>query len=129
VSTADFRYTVGVFQFGLPVSADERSLYLSQVADAPSKVRAAVEQLSDARLDTPYRPGGWTVRQVVHHLADAHLNWYIRAKLALTEGEPTMKPSMKICGLRFGMDALAPSSRRSRSSKASMLAQFYSLNC
>jgi uncharacterized damage-inducible protein DinB len=92
VSTADLRYPVGPFQFGLPVSADERSLYLSQVADAPSKLRAAIAQLSDAQLDTAYRPGGWTVRQVVHHLPDSHLNWYIRAKLALTEDEPTMKP-------------------------------------
>jgi len=92
MSTDDLRYPIGPFQFGLPFSAHERAVFLSQVADAPAKLRAAVAELSDAQLDTPYRDGGWTVRQVVHHLPDAHLNWYIRGKLALTEHEPTMKP-------------------------------------
>jgi len=91
MSTADLRYPVGPFEFGLAVSAQERSMYLSQVAEAPPKLRAAVENLSDAQLDTPYRAGGWTVRQVGHHLPDSHLNWHIRAKLALTEDEPTIK--------------------------------------
>jgi uncharacterized damage-inducible protein DinB len=92
MSTPDLRYPVGPFEFGLPVSASERPLYLSQVAEAPAKLRAAVAHLSDAQLDTPYRPGGWTVRQVFHHIPDSHLNWYIRAKLALTEDEPTIQP-------------------------------------
>ena len=60
MSTPDLRYPVGPFEFGLPVSASERPLYLSQVAEAPAKLRAAVAHLSDAQLDTPYRPGGWT---------------------------------------------------------------------
>jgi hypothetical protein len=89
---ADLRYPIGSFEFGLPVSPKDRPLYLAQLAEAPAKLRAAVSGLSDAQLDTPYRREGWTVRQVVHHLADAHVNWYIRAKLAVTEDEPTIKP-------------------------------------
>jgi uncharacterized damage-inducible protein DinB len=92
MSPFDVRYPVGPFEFGLPVSPQERALYLQQVAEAPAKLRAAVTHLSDAQLDTPYRDGGWTVRQVVHHLPDAHLNWYVRAKLALTEDEPKIQP-------------------------------------
>jgi uncharacterized damage-inducible protein DinB len=88
----DLRYPVGPFKFGLPVSFEDRPLYLAQLAEAPAKLRAAVAGLSDSQLDTPYRPEGWTVRQVVHHLADAHVNWYIRPKLAVTENEPTIKP-------------------------------------
>jgi len=89
---ADLRYPIGSFEFGLPVSSEDRRLYLAQLAEASSKLRAAVAGLSRSQLDTPYRPEGWTVRQVVHHLADAHVNWYIRPKLALTESEPTIKP-------------------------------------
>jgi hypothetical protein len=91
MATSDLRYPVGSFEFGLPYSAQERSLYLSQVAQAPASLGAAVANLTDSQLDTPYRDGGWTVRQVVHHLPDSHLNWYIRAKLALTENEPTIQ--------------------------------------
>jgi hypothetical protein len=92
MSPVDLRYPVGPFQFGLPVSTQERSLYLTQVAEAPALLRAAVANLSDIQLDTPYRTDGWTVRQVVHHLPDSHLNWYVRAKLALTEQEPAIQP-------------------------------------
>jgi len=92
MSTPDLRYPIGPFQFGLPVSVEERSLLLSQVAGAPAKLRAAVAHLSDVQLDTPYRAGGWTVRQLVHHIPDSHLNWYVRAKLALTEDEPKIQP-------------------------------------
>jgi hypothetical protein len=92
MSTGDLRYPIGPFEFGLPFSRPERSLFLAQVAEAPAKLRAAIAGLSDAQLDTPYRSGGWTVRQVVHHLPDSHLNWYVRAKLALTEREPAIRP-------------------------------------
>ncbi len=92
MATGDVRYPIGEFQFGLPFSTQQRTLFLSQVAEASAKLRTAVAHLSDAQLDTPYRPGGWTVRQVVHHLPDSHLNWYIRAKLALTEDQPAIKP-------------------------------------
>jgi len=62
------------------------------IAELPTRLRAAVAGLTDAQLDTPYRPGGWTVRQVVHHVADSHLNAYIRLKFALTEEKPAIKP-------------------------------------
>lgn len=62
------------------------------IAAAPSRMRDAVSGLDDKQLDTPYRDGGWTVRQVVHHVPDSHLNAYVRLKLALTEEEPTIKP-------------------------------------
>jgi uncharacterized damage-inducible protein DinB len=89
--TTDLQYPIGTFQFGLPVTPQERTPFLSQIAEAPAKLRSAVAHLSENQLDTPYRPGGWTVRQVVHHLPDGHLNWYIRAKLALTETEPAVQ--------------------------------------
>lgn len=87
----DVRYPVGRFKFSDPFRAEDRQLWLAQLAEAPAKLRAAVDGLSDARLDTPYREGGWTVRQVVHHLADAQMNWYIRPKLAVTEDVPVTK--------------------------------------
>jgi len=74
------------------VSAASRAEAIREIAATPEKLRAAVKGLSDAQLDTPYREGGWTVRQVVHHVADSHLNAYIRLRLALTETEPTIKP-------------------------------------
>ena len=88
----DIRYPVGRFSFKDPFRSEDRPLFLAQFAEAPQKLRAAVAGLSDLQLDTPYRAGGWTVRQVVHHLADAHMNWYIRPKLAVTEDLPTTKP-------------------------------------
>lgn len=65
---------------------------MCEIAAAPETVRAAVRDLNDAQLETPYRVGGWTLRQVVHHMADSHMNAYIRWRLALTENEPTIKP-------------------------------------
>lgn len=88
----DVRYPVGRFSFKDRFRSEDRPLFLGQLADAPAKLRAAVGELSDSQLDTPYRPAGWTVRQVVHHLADAQVNWYIRAKLAVTEELPVTKP-------------------------------------
>lgn len=87
----EIRYPVGRFDFKAAYNSDDRPLWLAQLADAPAKLRAAVEGLGDTQLDTPYREGGWTVRQVVHHLADAHMNWYIRPKLAVTEELPITK--------------------------------------
>jgi hypothetical protein len=63
-----------------------------EIAALPERLGEAVQSLSDAQLDTPYRPGGWSVRQVVHHVADSHLNGFVRVKLALTEETPTIKP-------------------------------------
>ena len=70
----------------------ERQVAIADIAVLPARLRAAVAGLTDEQLDTPYRPGGWTVRQVVHHLPDSHMNGLIRTKLALTEDEPTIKP-------------------------------------
>jgi uncharacterized damage-inducible protein DinB len=88
----DLRYPVGPFRRPETLDDAERRRAIDAIAAVPSKLRDAVAGLSDAQLDTPYRPGGWTVRQVVHHVADSHINAYVRFKLALTEDEPTIKP-------------------------------------
>jgi hypothetical protein len=88
----DLRYPIGKFKYDGPTTPEQKEELLSQIGQAPSHLRAAVKGLSDQQLDTPYRPEGWTVRQVVHHVPDSHLNAYIRYKLALTENEPTIKP-------------------------------------
>ena len=89
---ADLRFPVGRFAFQPAATPESRADAIAAIAATPAALRAAVEGLDDRRLDTPYRPGGWTVRQVVHHLPDSHLNAYTRFKLALTEHEPTIKP-------------------------------------
>ncbi|HUC29222.1 MAG TPA: putative metal-dependent hydrolase, partial [Candidatus Acidoferrum sp.] len=88
----DLRYPIGKFRYDGPSNEDEKRAFLDDIAQTPENLRTAVKGLSDSRLDTPYRPGGWTVRQVVHHLPDSHLNSYVRFKLALTEDDPTIKP-------------------------------------
>ncbi|HTS50498.1 MAG TPA: putative metal-dependent hydrolase [Bryobacteraceae bacterium] len=92
MDNADLRYPVGKFRFPDTISREERSTFIGQIADAPLRLRSAVSGLNDAQLDTPYRPGGWTVRQLVHHVPDSHLNSYTRFRLALTEDEPIIKP-------------------------------------
>ena len=91
-STLDLRFPTGKFQ--RPASLDEaaRARAIDIIASTPARLREAVGGLNDAQLDTPYRPDGWTVRQVVHHVPDSHLNAYVRFKLALTEDVPTIKP-------------------------------------
>ena len=88
----DPRYPVGKFEERRDLTSDDRRALIGIIAAAPRKMRDAVANLSDAQLDTPYRDGGWTVRQVVHHVPDSHLNAYVRLKLALTEDSPTIKP-------------------------------------
>lgn len=88
----DPRYPIGKFHYAGPPDQKQRQAFLDDIAHTPDNLRAAVKGLSAAQLDTPYRDGGWTVRQVVHHLPDSHLNSYVRFKLALTEDEPTIKP-------------------------------------
>jgi uncharacterized damage-inducible protein DinB len=87
----DLRYPIGKFHYDGTLSAEQKQTYLDDIAETPAKLRSAVKDLSDTQLDTPYRDGGWTVRQVVHHVPDSHLNSYVRFKLALTEDEPTIK--------------------------------------
>lgn len=88
----DLRYPVGRFKFDGQLSADQRRFFINEIAEAPVKLRAAVAGLTPEQIETPYRLGGWTVRQVVHHIPDSHLNSYVRFKMALTEEEPTIKP-------------------------------------
>ena len=87
----DLRYPVGPFR-AVPETADVISAAIRDIESMPAALRAAVSGLTDRQLDTPYRPGGWTVRQVVHHVADSHMNGLTRTKLALTEHDPTIKP-------------------------------------
>ncbi|HTT18679.1 MAG TPA: bacillithiol transferase BstA [Candidatus Sulfotelmatobacter sp.] len=87
----DLRFPVGKFHYDGTPSPEQKQVFLEQIAQTPAKLRGAVAGLADAQLDTPYRPDGWTVRQVVHHVPDSHLNSYVRFKLALTEDDPTIK--------------------------------------
>jgi uncharacterized damage-inducible protein DinB len=91
-SGPDLRYPIGRLERRTSLSVDERRAAVDAIAAAPAKLRTAVKGLSDSQLDTPYRPGGWTVRQLVHHVADSHMNAYTRFRLALTEDNPTIKP-------------------------------------
>lgn len=88
----DPRYPIGKFQMPEEVTTARRRLAIDEIAAAPRNLRAAVAGLSDPQLDTPYREGGWTVRQVVHHVPDSHMNAFIRLRLALTEDKPTIRP-------------------------------------
>ena len=86
------RYPVGHFSPPADSTVELRRTQIETLSMLPARLRAAVDGLNDAQLDTPYREGGWTGRQVVHHIADSHSNSYIRIKLALTEDWPTIKP-------------------------------------
>jgi DinB superfamily len=88
----ELRYPVGKFDFDAPVNETDYPKLIAAVAETPVALRSAVGGLSRVQLETRYRPGGWTVKQVVHHVPDSHLNAYTRFKLALTEDEPTIKP-------------------------------------
>jgi hypothetical protein len=88
----DLRYPIGKFHFDAPSTEEQKRQSIDHIAHAPANLRAAVKGLSEPQLDTPYRPEGWTVRQVIHHVPDSHLNAYVRFKLALTEDDPTIKP-------------------------------------
>ena len=90
-SVVDLRYPIGKFQWEDNLTEARRGELIGQIAETPAKVRAAVAGFTEQQFDTPYREGGWTVRQVVHHLADSHMNAYVRFKLAMTEEEPTIK--------------------------------------
>lgn len=87
----DERYPIGRFRVPEEASAAMRAQWLDELRRAPHALRSAVAGLAPHQLDTPYRDGGWTVRQLVHHVADSHMNAYVRFKLALTEDEPTVK--------------------------------------
>lgn len=86
------QYPIGKFEPNPNLSLEQRTQLINELADFTSKLKKVNGALSAAKLDTPYRDGGWTRRQVIHHIADAHLNFYSRIKLALTEESPTIKP-------------------------------------
>jgi DinB superfamily len=88
----DLRFPIGDFNWPASISAADREDCISRIASTPSRLRAVLSGLSTEQLDTPYREGGWTLRQVAHHVPDSHINSYVRFKLALTEGNPTIKP-------------------------------------
>lgn len=90
--TDNLSYPIGKFQRPASLTSAEFDKAVATLSTQPARLRAAVRDLTDTQLDTPYRPGGWTVRQLAHHVADSHVNMYVRLKLALTEENPTIKP-------------------------------------
>ena len=88
----DPRFPTGTFTFDPDVTPEKRQRSIAAIRETPAALRAAVSGLTAEQIETPYRDGGWTVRQVVHHVPESHMNAYIRFKLALTEDNPTIKP-------------------------------------
>src|SRR6184192_3062057 len=89
---SDPRYPIGKFAYDGPPTEQQRNKFIDDIEQTPARLRAAIQGLSPQQIETPYREGGWTVRQVVHHVPESHMNSYIRFKLALTEQVPTIKP-------------------------------------
>jgi uncharacterized damage-inducible protein DinB len=88
----DLRFPIGKFDKS-SIGPERRAEFIQTITDLPEKINEAVKGLSDEQIDTPYRPGGWSVKQTIHHIADSHMNSYCRFKLALTEDEtPTIRP-------------------------------------
>jgi hypothetical protein len=92
---SDPRYPIGKFKFEGTTTDSQRNQFIEDIEQTPAAMRAAIKNLDAKQVATPYRDGGWTVRQVVHHVPESHMNAYIRFKLALTEDEPTIKPYME----------------------------------
>ena len=88
----DMKYPIGIFQFDDEMTSSVINAWINEIENLPKLLRNAVKSLDDDQLNTPYRSGGWTVRQVIHHVADSHMNAYVRFKLALTEGNSIIKP-------------------------------------
>lgn len=91
-SSLDLRYPIGQFETPQALSPDDRLAAIATLADLPSQLHNAIHGMDAAQLNTPYRDGGWTVRQLIHHIADSHMNAFIRTRLALTEDWPAIKP-------------------------------------
>ena len=104
----DPRYPIGKYEMPATVTAELRAGSILEIAALPQKLREAVKGLNDTQLETPYREGGWTVRQVVHHVPDSHMNAYVRWRLALTETEPTIKPYEESAWAKLEDAARAP---------------------
>src|SRR5437764_1393049 len=92
---SDPRFPIGKFHFDGSMSEPQRKEHLESIEKTPVLIRQAVTGLTQEQLDTPYRDGGWTVRQLVHHVPDSHMNAYVRFKIALTEDEPLIKTYME----------------------------------
>jgi uncharacterized damage-inducible protein DinB len=92
LSNIDPRFPTGKLIFDPDVNDDKRRHWIESIRTTPAKLRAAVSGITDRQLDTPYREGGWTIRQVIHHIPESHANAFVRFKLALTEDTPTIKP-------------------------------------
>ncbi|KXZ23536.1 metal-dependent hydrolase [Bacillus nakamurai] len=97
MKTENLKFPIGEYKPAEFISAEQRQEWINTLEHAPAKLEHAVIAMSDSQLDTPYRDGGWTVRQVVHHMADSHMNGYIRFKLSLTEEEPAIRPYDEKC--------------------------------
>jgi hypothetical protein len=107
LSAVDPRYPIGKFEKPETIMPEDRQSAIATLAELPEQLRNAVDGLGAAELNTPYRDGGWTVRQLVHHIADSHMNAFIRLRLALTEDWPTIKPYDEAAWAELH-DALAP---------------------
>ncbi len=107
-SEQDPRYPVGRFQPPTAITATDRAAWIAEIEALPEHLRKAVSGLKDSQLDAPYRPGGWTVRQVVHHVADSHMNSLVRFRLALTEDAPTIKPYSEAAWAELADSKVAP---------------------
>ncbi|GAC1649964.1 MAG: putative metal-dependent hydrolase [Gemmatimonadaceae bacterium] len=93
MTTSDLRFPIGKPAFSAgPLSDAQRGTLIDEIAAAPAALQKAAKGLTESQLNTPYRPDGWSVRQLIHHVADSHMNAYVRCKLALTEDAPTIKP-------------------------------------
>jgi len=88
----DLRFPIGKFNLEKEVSETQISSLIDQIEALPQLLKRAVQELKEEHLESPYRTGGWTIRQLVHHIADSHMNAFIRVKLAITEDKPTIKP-------------------------------------
>jgi len=104
----DPRYPIGRFSPDASSTPETRNRHIAEIAALPQRFRQAVAGLAPAQLDTPYREGGWTVRQLIHHVPDSHMNAYIRCKLALTEDAPTIKPYDEAAWAKLADSALTP---------------------
>jgi hypothetical protein len=104
----DLRFPTGRFTLDTDVTADKRGVWIRRIAEAPALLRGAATGLNESQLQTRYRPEGWTVRQVVHHVPESHMNAYVRFKLALTEDNPTIKPYDEAAWARVADTELTP---------------------
>jgi len=104
----DSRYPIGPYAPDANPTPESRAKHIEEIAALPARMRKAVAGLSPQQLETPYREGGWTIRQVAHHVPDSHLNAYVRTKLALTENVPTIKPYDEAAWARLKDSELTP---------------------